>query len=251
MKKLVVANWKMNPTNLVSAKKLFSAVLRGSKTIKKTNIVICPPFVYLQSLLSSSKKISLGAQDVYFEEKGAFTGEISPEMLYDLRLTYVIVGHSERRRAGETNEIVGRKLTAILSSGLDPILCIGEESRDAHGEYLSFLTKQIVSALKNVPKKDLKYVTVAYEPLWAIGRTEKDAIDAHVLHQTSLFIRKVLTQQFGAKDAKNVRIIYGGSVEPENATDLIQNGGVSGFLVGHASLSSKTFLDIIRSIENA
>lgn len=251
-RKIVVANWKMNPTSAKEAKMLFSQIKRKASILKKTSVVVAPPFAFL-SLFSSTKKalknFSLGAQNTSWQSSGALTGEVSSPMLKDLGVSYVIVGHSERRVLGETDALVARKVASLLGERLLPILCIGEAERDQHGEYLSVLSNQIKSSLLGVSKRDIVNIVIAYEPVWAIGKTAKDAMDSHKLHETTLFIRKTLTEMYGRNIAEAVVIIYGGSVEPVNAPDLIKNGNVSGFLVGRASLSAKEFGNIIDAVE--
>ena len=203
MKPLIVANWKMNPPTLKEAKLLFNRV-------KKAGGVICPPFVYLSTLKAN------GAQDVSWEEKGAFTGEVSPLMLKDLGVKYVILGHSERRKyQKETNEMIAEKLKAALKTGLKPILCIDKISQ--------------------IPR-NIKRVIIAYEPLFAIG-TGKACSPARA-KQMRLAIKKVV----GSK----VPVLYGGSVNSQNARDYIRQAGFQGLLIGGASLNPQEFIDIIK-----
>lgn len=253
MRKIVVANWKMNPVSVEEAKALFSQVRRKSSVLRKTSVIVAPPSVFI-SLFSSGRKNSksffLGAQNTSWQSSGALTGEVSSPMLKDLGVSHVIVGHSERRTLGETDAIVARKMASLFGERLIPILCIGERDRDQHGEYLSVLANQIKNSLAGVSKRDIVNTIIAYEPIWAIGKTASDAMDSHKLHETTLFVRKTLTELYGRNIAESVPIIYGGSVEPANASDLIKNGNVSGFLVGHASLSSKGFGEIIQAVES-
>jgi len=247
-KKYIVANWKMNPLEVREATKLFNEVKKKIPKLKKTKVIICPPFVYLGelSLLYSGNKISFGAQDSFWENKGSFTGEISPIQIKDLGGEYVILGHSERRAQGETNEIVNKKIKACLSSGLKVILCIGEKDRDeGSGEHLHFIKEEIKESLKGVNKNHLGRIIIAYEPIWAIGKSQKDAMTPETLHQMKLFILKILKDMYGTR-GMDVSVIYGGSVEPENTEELIKDGEVDGLLVGHKSLIAKEFLEIIR-----
>jgi triosephosphate isomerase len=210
--------------------------------------IICPPFIFLSELneLYSGHRIVLGAQDVFWEKGGAYTGEISPEEIKSVGAKYVILGHSERRALGETNEIVNEKVIASLKAGLNVILCIGESNRDSYALYLKFLREELESALLDVPKKELNNLIVAYEPIWAIGKRAKDAMSPHKMHEMSIFIKKILTETFDKKSASKVPVLYGGSVEPENAEGLLALGEIDGFLLGHASLDAGQFNEILR-----
>lgn len=250
-KKIVIANWKMNPDSLLKVRKLFQLTKKFSLGLSKTRVVVCPPAIYLASFNSKTKNINLGAQDVFWQVSGAHTGEISSAMLKNLGVSYCLAGHSERRTLGETDEEVSKKLKALLKSGLTPILCVGERERDSQGEYLGILSNQIKSSLSGVDRRDIKNLIVAYEPIWAIGRTAREAINSHKLHQTVLFIEKILSELYGREQAKKVAIVYGGSVEVKNASEIIKNGNVSGFLVGHASLDPLTFREILLAVDNS
>ncbi len=243
IKKILAANWKMNPGTLAEAKKLLSECNKLCRKLKGTDMIILPPALYLSPLaaLSSDKKLSLGAQNAFFEEKGAFTGELSAAMLSDAGARYVLVGHSERRARGESDEEVSKKVAAILKNGMSAVVCVGEAHRDSHAQYLTFLKKQLLFAFAGVTKSSLNRISIAYEPVWAIGKDYRAAMSAHDLYQTSLFIRKVLSELYSKEIALQFPIIYGGSVEPANAHDLMHNAGVSGFLVGHASLQIESF----------
>lgn len=248
-KKIIIANWKMNPLTLKEAAKLFSSTTKNISAIKKTEVVICPPFVYLESLKKLSKKIILGAQDSFLEGVGAFTGEISTEMLYNLGVRYVILGHSERRTLGEKNSDINEKVKASLSSGLRPILCVGESARDENHDYFKFIKTQLEEGLFGVSKISISKVIIAYEPIWAISSTKdrRDATPAESIEMT-IFIRKILSDKFGS-EASNVRIIYGGSVSEKDAQDFLKNGGVDGLLVGRVSLNAEKFSDIVKICE--
>ncbi|HJO89879.1 MAG: triose-phosphate isomerase [Candidatus Pacebacteria bacterium] len=247
-KKLIVANWKMNPQSLVEAKKLFLGVKKTASGTSNVQTVICPPNVFISELnkLYSGHRVSFGAQDVFWKEKGSYTGEISPEEIKSVGAEYVILGHSEARAFGETNEIVNKKVIASLKAGLNVILCIGESKRDAHALYLKFLTEQLKTALLSVGRKELKNLIVAYEPIWAIGKTDEDAISPHQMHEMYIFIKKTLTELYDKKIALNIPIIYGGSAEPDNVNELLVEGEVDGFLVGHASLEAREFNEILK-----
>jgi triosephosphate isomerase (TIM) len=244
-KKIIIGNWKMNPSSVKEAEKLFGGVFKLTADIKKTEIVICPPFVYLGNLLKLSRKIKLGAQNVFYEAEGAFTGEISAKMLKNLGAKYVILGHSERRALGETNTDINKKVKAALSVALVPILCVGESLRDEKHEYFNFVRTQIEDCLSGVPKNLISRIILAYEPVWAISTTmnRRDATPADC-EEMIIFIRKILADKFG-KDASKVKIIYGGSVNDKDAAGFLETGGADGLLPGRASLDIKKFTKII------
>ncbi len=240
MKNLIVANWKMNPETAGQAKDLFEAVKKGISDAK-VEVVICPPFVYL----SESKGITLGAQNVFYQEKGAFTGEISPTMLKDLGVEYVIVGHSEvRKHLGETNEVINKKIKALLKEGLKPILCIGE---DEGQEKSAWLEMQLTECLAEVTGPSMENVVVAYEPIWAIGTGNNCSVEETTT--SLLFIKKVLSNLYTREIADNAQILYGGSVKAENAASYLKEAGAGGLLVGGASLKPEEFLQIVAAAE--
>ena len=245
MKPLIIANWKCNPTTLKEAKRLFNLVEKGVKNVKNVEVVICPPFVYISSLSASASAkgyggLAFGSQDCFYEEKGAFTGEISALMLKNLGCQYIIIGHSERRALGETDEMINKKIKAALKVKLKPILCIGENLRERkQGKTFKVLKKQLQSAFKNAKSQILntKYLVIAYEPLWAIGTGNHCGI--FEAKKVNLFIQKIV---------KNIPIIYGGSVNSQNSSDYIKKAGFEGLLVGGASLNSKEFVKIAKAI---
>ena len=250
-KKLVVANWKMNPESLNEAKKIFVGIKRYAKKIRKVRVVVCPPFLYVGSLASSRASVELGAQDVFWEREGSFTGEVSPVQLAKEKVSYCIVGHSERRELGETDKEVNKKIKALFKVGIIPVLCIGEKDRDHDGFYLAFVKDEIKEALKQVKQKDLSKIVIAYEPIWAIGKKSKGVIAGDDLHEMTIYIRKVLSDLYSHKTAFNVPILYGGSVDEFNAENIIKEGGVQGFLVGRASLNTKSFMEIVNIVNNS
>ena len=249
-KPFVAGNWKMN-TDSHSSVELARSLAENSVGLAddSVTVLVCPPFVYLQSVAAavSSSCVALGAQDMYFEEKGAFTGEISASMLKDIGCSYVLCGHSERRHVmGEDDELINKKLSAAISDGLLPILCVGEllDQRDA-GETEKVVEKQIKAGLANLSAEKVSAVTIAYEPVWAIGTgrtaTAQQAQDVHK------FIRDLLVDMYGKELAEDMRILYGGSVKPGNAAELMGNPDVDGVLVGGASLKADDFLAIIKA----
>ncbi len=244
MKNLIAANWKMNPVSHKEAKALFEGIKRGAKNVK-AEVVVCPPFVFLPLL----KGLTLGAQDVFFEEKGAFTGEVSGAMLKDLGVEYVIIGHSERRKYfGETDEIVNKKIKKALGAGLKIIFCIGETAKERDiGKKTEVLERQIKEGLKGILRDALKKIAIAYEPVWAIGTGNNCSADETM--SSVLFIRKSVSQIYNREIADNIRILYGGSVKSDNSGSYIKNAGANGLLVGGASLNAEEFIKIIKSAE--
>lgn len=253
IKPLVVANWKLNPRTLKEAKTLFSGIKKNASRLKNIEAVVCPSFPHLIPLAQSYRgsKVKFGTQDIFYERSGPFTGEVSPDMLTDAGTDYVIVGHSERRDLGEKNELVAHKLHAGIRSEIKTILCVGERERDADGLFLSFIKEQIESALRGAPKRYVGNIIIAYEPLWAIGKTDNEAITPHDLHQMTLYIRKVVAGVLSRKTADETPILYGGSVERGNAQSLMEEGEVNGFLVGHASLEPNEFGAILKIVDKA
>ncbi len=249
MRKIIIAgNWKMN--KLISeAKELVRELKILVEGISEVEIVVCPVYtaLYVVSQEISGSNIKLGSQDCFWEEKGAYTGEVSPVMLKDVGAEFVIIGHSERRQYfHETNEWVNKKTKKALEVGLRPIVCVGErlEEREA-GKTFEVVRDQLEGGLGNLSSSDMMRVVIAYEPVWAIG-TGKTATpsQAQEVHE---FIRKWIAEKFGEKVAEEVTIQYGGSVKPNNARDLLSQKDIDGALVGGASLNAKDFAEIIKS----
>jgi len=248
---LIVANWKMNPDSVDKAKNLLKSTKESAKCLKNIKVIICPPFVYLSDLekMLSSKleSIILGAQDMFWEKEGSYTGEISSKMLVNER--YVILGHSERRDLGETDEMVSKKVLTAIKSGLKPILCIGEKVRDVHGDYLHFLRMQIINSLSKIPKKFLNKIIIAYEPIWAIGKEADGAMKSSEVYEMSIFIKKTLVEIYGQITDISIPILYGGSVNYKNAQDLIVQGKIQGLLIGRDSLNIRKFKQLLEGVE--
>lgn len=242
----------MNPQTVEEAQKIFAGIKRAVLKTKSVDVVVCPPFTYIQLF---SKKVQsplhVGAQDVFWEEAGSFTGQVSAQMLLSSGCEYVIVGHSERRALGETNEMVAKKVIAAYSKNLIPIVCVGEKARDDQGEYLGFLRQQITESLAGVSKRMIKDVVIAYEPVWAIGKSYSMAESASDMQEISIFIKKVLADMFGKEETDSVKVLYGGSVAPVNAEDIALHGNIDGFLVGRQSLDVSHFAEIIRMVAEA
>jgi triosephosphate isomerase len=244
MKPIIVANWKMNPQTLQEAKELFNRVAEGIKNAcpefhRRVEVVICPPFVYIQTFKHLNiLTIKLGAQSCFWEEKGAYTGEVSPKMLKDLGCEYVILGHSERRKnLGETDEMINKKIKAALKEDLKPILCVGETGEQREEEITEkILEKQTAAALEGLSEEQIGKVVLAYEPIWAIGTG--NACDIDRARKVELFLEKIL----------KIPVLYGGSVDSENALGYIKEAGFDGLLVGGASLIPEEFIKIAKSI---
>jgi triosephosphate isomerase len=248
-KKIIAANWKMNMTCGEAASYLEIFLRELGTDGEKVEVVIVPPFTAIQKvseLLSTAQSVKVGAQNMYFEKSGAFTGEVSAAMLRELFVRYVVLGHSERRTIfGETDEVVNRKTHAAHEAVLKPIVCIGETlaERDG-GKVEEVLDRQIRGSLAGLSAKELTETVLAYEPVWAIGTgrtaTPQQAQDAHA------FIRKTLANVWDVPTADKVRIQYGGSVKPENAALLMGQADIDGALVGGASLDPRAFAQIVK-----
>lgn len=249
--RILVANWKMNPLDTSQAVAIFNGMKEEALKARHLQTIIAPPVIFLSAIagLYSGTRISLGAQDCSWEESGALTGEISPTMIKGAGADYCIIGHSERRALGEGNELVNRKVRAALRNGLTVILCVGESARDESGAYLEFLKMELVESLAHAGKKILSQLMIAYEPIWAIGKESAEAMVPRDVHETSLFIRKILREVFKSDSALKIPILYGGSVAPENTKSLIVEGNIEGLLVGHQSLLPERFNEIIRILD--
>lgn len=245
MVNLVVANWKMNPIDKDEA--LFLAQKIESSAKKNVKAVIAPPFPFLPVIKPILKKVSLGAQNLFWENSGAFTGEVSPLQLKKMGVGYVILGHSERRiNLGETYEMVNRKVKAALKSNLRIILCVGESEPEGWGA-ATIIGTQIKTALRDVKKNSLSRLIIAYEPIWAISTMPGARPDTpQNAFQVSVYIKKILTGLFGRRPADLVQIIYGGSVNPENVGGFLKEGNMEGVLVGGASLNPEKFARILQ-----
>jgi triosephosphate isomerase len=249
---LIIGNWKMNPQSLSLGTKLATSIKDRLEKgrMSGVTVVLAPPSVYLceiQRVKGKSKHFALGAQTVHHAKLGAFTGDISLPMLSDLDVSHVIVGHSERRARGVTDEQVNQKLHAIIKAGITGIVCVGETERDPAGLYLNHIEQQIRKACLNVPRTKLSQIVIAYEPIWAIGTG--DHATSHDIHEMKLFIEKTLSDIYGRNYAQKVRIIYGGSVNKRNASELHSEGMMNGFLIGGASLRADEFVEIVKLVK--
>ncbi len=250
MNKIIVANWKMNPATSKEAETLFSQIKKNLPELKDKKVVVCPPFPFLSLYQKfKSKKFLLGAQNVSYQEKGSHTGEVSPIMLSNLNVSYVIVGHGEVRAKGENNLLINKKIKNLLKVNLIPILCVGEKSRDEEGEYLSFLEEQIRESLAGLKKTEAEKIILAYEPLWAIGKEAEREASREEFVEIRIFIKKILADLFGQDVSNATPVLYGGSVNPRNAHLYVTEGEADGLLVGRDSLSPEKFSKIVNNLD--
>jgi len=243
-KTLIAGNWKMYKTPSESID-FVEKLIKNLKNYEDRDILICPPFtsLYPVSQIIKNSSVKLGAQNVYFENEGAFTGEISPFMLKDIGVEYVICGHSERRNIfGETDEIINKKVKKVTENGMRPILCVGEKLEEREkGQTFEVVENQIRNCLSNF--KDIEKLVIAYEPVWAIG-TGKTALPQQA-EEVHIFIRELIGKMYNNEIAENLIILYGGSVKPENIDQLMKEKDIDGVLVGGACLKIDSFLRII------
>lgn len=248
MRKIIAGNWKMNMTPS-EAKQLMAEMIPLVKDITECDIVVCPPAIDIPAVAEAIKgtNIHLGAQNVHWEEKGAFTGEISAAMLKEFGVEYAIIGHSERRGYfGETDETVNKRALYALSQGITPIICVGESlSQREAGETNSFVSAQIKAALSGMNTHQVRDIVVAYEPIWAIG-TGKTATPEEA-NETISVIRKSIAEVYGDDTAAEVRIQYGGSMNDKNAFELLSMHHINGGLIGGAALKADKFAVICQA----
>ncbi len=248
-KPFIAGNWKMNMDS-ASSVALAAGLAKELENVETVDVAVCPPFVYTQSVSAalSASNIAVGAQDVYFEGKGAFTGEISCDMLKDTGCTYVLAGHSERRHViGETDELINQKVTAAIDSGLLPILCVGELLEERQAEKTTeVVAEQVKKGLAGLCNERVQAVTIAYEPVWAIGTgltaTPEQAQEVHAM------IRGLLAELYDEDIAQTLRIQYGGSAKPGNTAELMAQPDVDGLLVGGASLKVEDFAAMVKTV---
>jgi triosephosphate isomerase len=250
---IIGGNWKMNRGSPSEAIEMLKKLIPLVKKINSVDIVVAPPFTALVTTLQTVKNtnIKVGAQNMYFEEKGAFTGEVSPVFLKDLGCKYVILGHSERRDIfNESDELINKKLKKALNFDLIPIVCIGEhlEERES-GKTKDIIENQFNQTFKDLKSEELSRVIIAYEPIWAIG-TGKTATPEQA-EEIHMFIRELIASVYGKNTAETVRIQYGGSIKPSNAKEIFKKDNIDGGLVGGASLQSDSFYEIIKAAEES
>jgi len=245
-KPLMAGNWKMNKT-IPEAVAMVNELKGKIADVKDVDILLCPVFTALYPVANEVKgsNINVGAQDLFWEEKGAFTGEVAPNMLVDAGCKYVIIGHSERRQYfGETNETVNKKVKAALAIGLIPVVCVGETLQERESDVtFKVIESQVREGLKDLSKEDAEKIVIAYEPVWAIG-TGKTATPDQA-QEVHAFIRKVYGEMYGDV-SDSVRILYGGSVKPSNVSELMKKEDIDGGLVGGASLKATDFEALVK-----
>ena len=251
-RKVIAGNWKMNMTD-PGAVELVKQLKESLRSFNEVELVVCPPFTSLSSLskILAGSNMGLGAQNLFWESSGAYTGEVSVEMLLSVGCKYVIIGHSERRQYfGEDNRSVNRKVKSAIAGGLTPIVCVGErlEQRET-GKTEAVVEDHIQGAFEGLSGEQLRKLIIAYEPVWAIG-TGKTATPEQA-NEVHLFIRELIKELYDADLSSRTRILYGGSVKPENARSLIEQPELDGFLVGGASLKAESFAAIAREVENS
>lgn len=246
---LLVSNWKMAP----ETKQKSLALARATNTLakkykKKIDWVVCPPFLTIATVQKLLKSATLGAQTVASRIEVAQTGLIGASMLRDFGVRYVIVGHSEARSRGETNEIVAQQIGQLLEKKIVPIICVGERERDPQGWYLGTLKEQVETAISHIPKAMLKNIVFAYEPVWAIGKDAERVATAAECHAMIIFIRKIIADRFDDKSAGSIPVLYGGSVDELNARTFIVEGTAQGLLMGRVSLDAKRLAKLVESL---
>ena len=249
-KPILIANWKNYPNSFSGAKALLGQLSRDRRSYKKLSLFIAPPLPYLESVALKSKGFArLAVQDISNISVGTHTGRITPDILKSFGVGLAILGHSEQRALGETDALVSEKVRVALRSGITPLVCVGESSRDQDGKHFEFLREQLKLSLASISQKALATkLAIAYEPVWAVGKDAISAIGQADLSESTIFIKKVLNDMFGRKVADRIPILYGGSVEPNNAKILFIKTGIRGYLIGRASLSAKNFKAIAVSL---
>jgi len=247
--KLIIGNWKMNPSTLEDAKRIAKRTRTVAARLAHTEVVVCPPFPFI--VAASSRKPSanfhIGAQSVSIEEGGAHTGEVGASMLKNLGAEYVIAGHSEQRASGDTDETVSKKIARILESGMTAIVCVGEKSRDENGGHFEFLKNQIKGSFTGIAEDKVKHIVIAYEPVWAIGA--KEAMVPSDVNEMSIFVKKTFADIFGAEAGLKLKVLYGGAVNFRNAGEIVRSGRVDGLLVGRESVNMPGFVELLKAVD--
>ncbi|QQG42623.1 MAG: triose-phosphate isomerase [Candidatus Giovannonibacteria bacterium] len=254
MKKIIIANWKMAPQTPREALHLANEVGRGVKSVRGVEIVLVPPFVFLPILRHTPYAVrnifKLGAQDVFYEREGAFTGEISPLQLKASGARIVVIGHSERRAMGETDEAVNKKTKAVLESGMRAVLCVGEKERKPGEVFPKIVREELLGGIRKIKKSLLANLIIAYEPVWAISGGGRGKADTPKnVYEMAILIRRELYRALGKRAASKIPVLYGGSVDEKNAADFVAKGAVDGLLVGGASLNAKKFVSLVKAVD--
>lgn len=245
MKAIVIANWKMHPETAAAAKRLLDATKRAAAAARGLTVIIAPPSIYLRDIAKARGKLGCAIQSARAEKSGAHTGDVSLAMAKDARCAYAIIGHAERRAAGETNEETSAQLQEALSLGMTPILCVGERERSADGRHFAAVKEQLRAAFAGVKAPSIKKSIIAYEPVWAIGASTP--MTPRDMHEMSIYIRKTMVELLGAV-AMDVRILYGGAIDATNARAMIEDGDVHGLLVGRASVEAPALKALFAAI---
>ena len=248
-RRFVIGNWKRYIESPREAIAYARALRRRARSFAGVDAMIAPPFplIPIVGAVLKGSSIHLGAQALSPWSDTKHTGDVSAALLVNSGVKFVIVGHSERRAVGESEEMVSAQMKLAIAAGLTPVLCVGERERDQAGTYFAAISSQLSSALAGLPKQAALNLLIAYEPIWAIGKSAADAMKPQDLQEMVIFIRKTLADMLERSVAVRVPILYGGSVEPENATALIEQSGISGFLVGHASADVDSFVEILKA----
>lgn len=251
IEKIVVGNMKMNITNSLEREQYFSALKKelSGKKLGRTEIVICPPVIYLESFVKSfGNRLKIGVQNIFWEDKGSYTGEISPRMARNFGASYVIVGHSERRKYfNETNQVVNMKIIAALKNSLIPIVCLGEtKAEKQRNQTMQVVSSQLKSALLNISRAKMEKIILVYEPIWSVGTDEIPS--SHEIMEARVLIKKIIVQLYDKKTAENAKILYGGSVSSASVKQTCVESAMDGALIGRESLSPFEFLKIAEII---
>ena len=251
MKKLIVANWKMNPQTLKEARVLMHSVEHRAHTLLNTEIVVCPPTLFISALGHSIGHVSLGVQNAMWEDQGAFTGELSPAALKEFEIKYALVGHSERRiHFGETDEQVGLKVGNLLKHKITPIVCLGGGEKVTRATTKRTVTRQLSMAIKDLQKEEVNKIVFAYEPTWAISsiKNSEPAKEENVVEMVD-HIRDLVAKETTKSIAEAVKVLYGGTVNSFNVNIFARHSQISGALVGSASLDPDNFWEVIKEFE--
>jgi triosephosphate isomerase len=247
-----VANWKMNPPTIAEAERLLKQIRTQLRVIKDTtniNTILCPPAIFFSKIAKSTNLIKFGIQNINWEERGSYTGETSILMAKDFGIEYCLVGHSERKiYFGENNALSNKKIKLCLEKGLTPIYCVGETLEEKQkGQTRKSIQEQLEAGLKDIGLMGIRHIIIAYEPIWAIGtQNGNGAANPDNVLEANILIRKTLFDIYDQKTAREMIILYGGSVTPKNVTSYLQNNSSNGFLIGSASLNASDFVSIIK-----
>ncbi|MDB5239231.1 MAG: triosephosphate isomerase, triosephosphate isomerase [Candidatus Parcubacteria bacterium] len=239
----------MHPATVDEAKVIAKKSRLIAGKLVRTEVVACPPFAFIPASVSrtQAENFSIGAQSVSGDEGGAHTGEVGAAMLKSLGVSYVIAGHSEQRAAGDTDEMISRRIGRALDAGLSVIACVGEKVREESGSHFAFIKEQIKNSLANVSEDKRSRIILAYEPVWAIGA--QDAMAPEQIYEMSLFVKKAFADAFGPEAGLKVKVLYGGSVNFRNAADIIVRGKVDGLLVGRESVNMPGFSELLKAVD--